>query len=435
MLPLPPNATVQYAAGRLRSKLVMMMIDIWEEHFSATELRCRHCRTILAVQDTTVVDYSGLTISTRGERSGRKIPAHVSLAVGGGRSLGLLKIENDFRAAVPTGSKRRRMESARLRWLRGLDWAQQLGRACPDSRIISVCAREGDFWDMYATQASNPEAAGLVVRTCASKRHQVIAEGESCDLNSHMTRQEPVGWQTIDIPARARIVAGRGKMARARRPKRTVKLQLRVARIVLKAPGRRRKTLPLLAVLASEPTTPPKGAKRLHWLLLSTDGTADRSGAELVLERYAGTWAIEEYFRAFKRAARSKNRFFGEPDDLRKCLTNDALFSWRIFDILRAAKDEPDRLALDFFAQDELVTLYFCMENVGFNDVSQSLSADLSIRQAAIDVGRYSGFLPSKLQPLPGPEKMRQSMTKLEPAVFMYRALKEENPFDSSDSQ
>ncbi|MCY4541718.1 MAG: hypothetical protein OXB95_04875 [Rhodobacteraceae bacterium] len=319
-----------------------MMRDMLESQLAATERRCRGFGTILAVQDTTVLDYGGLGNSIGGGRGGKKIAAHVSLAVGGGRSLGLLGIEDDFRAAVTKGS-------ADQLWLRGLAKAQQLGRACPDSRVISVCDREGDFWDMYATQASNPEAAGLVVRTCASKRHQVIAEGESCDLNSHMTRQEPVGWQTIDIPARARIVAGRGKMARARRPKRTVKLQLRVARIVLKAPGRRRKTLPLLAVLASEPTTPPKGAKRLHWLLLSTDGTADRSGAELVLERYAGTWTIEEYFKALKRAARSKDRFLDVSDNLRQRLLTDAVMSWRIFEMQRAAKEEPDRLALDFF--------------------------------------------------------------------------------------
>ncbi len=69
--------------------------------------------------------------------------------------------------------------------------------------------------------------------------------------------------------------------------------------------------------------------------------------------------------------------------------------AWRVFDIQRAARGEPDRAALDFPGEDELTAMYIDMRHqFGFNDARAPPFDDLTILQAAIDVGRYVGFIP-----------------------------------------
>ena len=220
------------------------MDDILESHRAATVRRCRGKDTVLAVQDTTMLDWSGLKGSTGGLADlggglgSRGIPAYVTLAVSASdRGLGVLGINAGFRA----GDTVKAAESETRHWLDGLELAQRVGRACPGTRVISVCDREGDIWEMFEAQARDPEAgAGLLVRGSGG----------------------PVSW-----------------------------------------------------------------------LLLSSDGEADLAGTGTVIGRYAGRWAIEEYFKTLKQGTRIGDR----------CLAFDAVTAWRVFDTRRAAKAGPGR--------------------------------------------------------------------------------------------
>ena len=452
-----PDRKDQKAAYRLLSNPKVTMDDILESHRAATVARCRGQPTVLAVQDTTMLNYSGLGDATGGlapigggGAGSVGIPAHATLAVSGaGRGLGLIGIDADFRPGTTEKVDRRRSEPQETcanvgdgtapsepnepesrRWLRSLGLAQQLGRACPGTRVVSVCDREGDIWGMFAAQAEDPEAAGLLVRACASKRRKAADGDQFTDIGQYMDRQPAVGRRSVTIAARGGQRATRGRKAVRARPKRVAEMQLRIARLDIKAPGDSRDTLPLVAVLASETTTPPKGHKPLRWLLLSSDGQPDRHWAERILNRYEGRWAIEEYFKTLKQATRIEDRRLDEADDLRRCLAFDAVIAWRVFDIHKAARAEPERPALDFFEADELQALYIGMKAYNFTKVRAPPFDTLNIRDAAIDIGRYVGFIPSRRQPLPGTEKLRKGMKYLLQATQIYRATRMhlENP-------
>ncbi len=74
-------------------------------------------------------------------------------------------------------------------------------------------------------------------------------------------------------------------------------------------------------------------------------------------DQQATRWAIEEDFKTLKPQTRIENRRLDEADDLRRCLAFDAIMAWRVFDIQRAARAEPDRPARDVFDEDELTAL------------------------------------------------------------------------------
>ena len=362
-----------------------------------------------------------------------------------GRALGVLDIDADFRQGVTVKADRRRKAggtepepeeteepeteteeppaSESRRWVDAFAQVQMVGRASPGTRMVSVCDREGDIWDMFEAQADDPEAAGLLVRSSASTRRSVIAGGKTVDLRNHMRSLTPVGARTVTVTARGGLAGVRGRKAKAPRAGRTVDVELRVARVRLKAPGRSRQTLPVTAVLASERKAPGSSGRPLHWLLLSTDAAPDIQGAQETVSRYEARWSIEEYNKVLKQGTRIEDRRLGGADDLRRCLAFDAVIAWRVFDIQRAAKAEPDRPALDFLHEDELTALHIGMTDYGFTDARPPPFDGYTIREAAIDIGRYVGFIPSKRQPLPGTEKLRTGMKYLLQATGVYRAM------------
>ena len=149
------------------------------------------------------------------------------------------------------------------RWLRGHERAQELARACPAARVVTVCDREGDIWALLARAAS--QGAALLVRARRSAKRWVILEtGEKECLWEHLAALPRLTGKTVEIGACG------GKRARTGR---TAKLDLRAARVRLAPPrdAESREPVDMLAVSATEPN-PPAGKDPLNWLLLSTEG-------------------------------------------------------------------------------------------------------------------------------------------------------------------
>ncbi len=105
--PLPaifPGRAEQTAAYRLLSSDGVMMEHVLESHVEQTVERCRAERLVLAVQDTTTLNYGGLS-ATRGldapgggGKGSAGILAHFGVAVNGaGRPLGAFLANADFR--------------------------------------------------------------------------------------------------------------------------------------------------------------------------------------------------------------------------------------------------------------------------------------------------------------------------------------------------
>ena len=70
------------------------------------------------------------------------ILAHAGLAVTTqGRPFGLFAMDADFQADAEAESRR---------WVEGLVRAWELSAACPDTRVVSACDREGNFWTLLS---------------------------------------------------------------------------------------------------------------------------------------------------------------------------------------------------------------------------------------------------------------------------------------------
>lgn len=416
-----PARAERKAAYRLLSNGSVTMDHILEPHQATMVERCQLEKVVLAIQDTTSLNYEGLeatgglvAIGGGGSKGVRGLWAHVGLAVNlAGRPLGVFSLD----ATYCDGD---RAESASVRWQRGLERAQELARACPATRVVTVCDREADIWALFVKAASH--GAELLVRARRSTRRRVVVEtGGKQDLWDHVATLPRVAGKTVEIAACG------GKRAR---PRRQAKLDLRAGWVKLDPPLRparsagRREPIDALAVTATEPNPPP-GKEPLHWVLLTTEGSADAETAKTVVDWYERRWIIEEYFRVLKTGTRVEDRRLDHADDLRKCLAFDAITACHVFDLERMARDKPHTCADQVVTDDEIVILYVRLIAYGIARARPPPDKPPDIRTFVIDVARLAGFHPRKSQPLPGTTLLWKGYVYLRDAAHTYRALKE----------
>ena len=412
-----PGRAEQTAAYRLLSNDAVTMEHILDSHFEQTVERCRAERLVLAVQDTTTLNYDGLSATSGldglggGGKGSLGILAHVGVAVNAaGRPLGMFAADADFRRADGKDS---------VRWLAGLERAQELARACPDSRVVAVCDREGDFWELIS-RARELGAALLVRASRGTKRRVAPAGGGEADLWEHVLATEPVGGRRIEVPA----CGGPN-----RRKRRIARLTLRCAPVELLAPKERAGEAPLrmIAVSALEEAPPAKAGKKkrkpLHWMLLTTEGRADLDTACDVLRWYELRWRIERFFHALKVGTRIEDRRLDEADDLRKCLAFDAVTAFRVWDLSELARERPGDPADWHVAGCDIRALCALAAHYGFK-VPRG-PPEMTIAGFVVLAGGLAGFHPSKRRPLPGTQKLWEGIRFLSNAVIGIQVMQE----------
>ena len=167
----------------------------------------------------------------------------------------------------------------------------------------------------------------------------------------------------------------------------------------------------MIAVSALEETprlkTGKKDGRPLHWMLPATEGAADLGTARTVLRWYELRWRIERFFHALKVGTRIGDRRLDEADDLKKCLAFDMITAFRVRDLSLPARE-------DVTARRALAARH------GFRG-----GPGMTVAGFVLLTGGLAGFHPSKRQPLPGTQKLREGVRVLSHAVIAIRAMQD----------
>ncbi len=299
-----PGGAEQKAAYRLLSNPKVTMDHILEGHQEAMVERCRPQRRILAIQDTTFLNCNGLEagLADIGGSGALGIAAHAGVAfTEGGCALGLFHLDADFR--LDPDHEEDDKESRR--WLDGYDRAVELAAACPSTKVLVICDREGDTWDLLAR--STEHGAGLLVRVRRSTcRRVVTATGAHRDLWDHMADEPCIATRPLDI-------AACGGLCRRKERK---GLEVRTARVDLAPPDRKPRGTPPLSMMAVHVTEPDPPADPLDRMLLTTEGDVTAADALDTVSLYERQWLIEEYFKALKVGTRIEDRPGRRPEEV-----------------------------------------------------------------------------------------------------------------------
>jgi len=329
----PQGSIAQSCGGRAASKAAYRFYgneaiapqEIQASHQQRLRERLRAEQWVLAVQDTTQLDYSRHP-ATRGlgylqDLQHQGLLVHTTLAVTARRvPLGVIAQQVWARAEGEYGKRHRRRQrptgdKESQKWVHSLQATHDLEVTLPGTHLVSVGDSEADVYDLLR-EALRLEQA-LLVRACRDRR----VEHEEQYLWAHLESQAPAGTLQVSIPAHP------GRAAR------TARVTVRYAEVVLRPPRwRRQEKLPLLpvwAVLVRE-ETPPAEAEAVEWLLLTIVAVTTFAQACERILWYTCRWVVEMYHRVLKSGCRLEERQFDHAATIQRYLALDAIVAWRV---------------------------------------------------------------------------------------------------------
>ena len=240
-----PSGALQQGAYRPLHNGRVSMEDVLQPHREALAERCRQLTgTVLLVQDTTTLNYTGLKDCTadlgplkeRGN-SARGLHVHAAMAFSEGRRpLGVSGLEVWSR---PLEKPPEVEEKESRRWFRGLEQGCELSSACPERQIVVVGDRERDIFDLFREHSErSEEGVELLVRVHLGRQRKVRVWDPGCrSLMIRPLRDQPDFMTQVRFERRFDVDSQGGKRARKRR---TVETEVRIGAVEVQAPKERR---------------------------------------------------------------------------------------------------------------------------------------------------------------------------------------------------
>lgn len=413
------NRAAVKAAYRFFEHPEVTMHEILKPHYQASFERCRPETTVLAVQDTTALDYHGLE-QTEGlgptgtsSKEGLGLWLHSTLLFNlQGTPLGLIDAQCWARDPAQMGKRHRRKElpitqKESYKWLKSFAAAQALQQACPKTMVVSVADRESDVFELF-DQARQPGA---------TQPHLLIR----ANWNRAVEAQEQLLWDKVG----GLNCAGEMELAVPRRGAqgaRVARMEIRFCAVQLKAPSRLGKLKPveLFAIEARE-VGAPKGASPLQWRLLTTLPVENLAQAIEKLQWYAKRWGIEVFHRTLKSGCKIEQRQLGHADRIETCLAIDLVVAWRIFHLCKLGREIPDVPCTVFFEEAEWKAL------VAFVTKTHPEKPP-TLREAIRMTASLGGFLGRKGDGEPGTQTLWLGLQKLEVITLTWIAFNDMYP-------
>jgi len=382
-------------------------------HVQSTTRRMQAVPLVLAVQDTTYLDWTDHPatdgLGPLAAPSHQGLLAHTTLALSPERvPLGLLQQQvwaRDKDVRRHQDHKQRPIaEKESQKWLTSLDAVIVARAECPATQFVSVGDREADVYDLFLV--ARPSGVDLLVRAAQDRKAD------------HPERYLWAALASVAVAATVSVHIG----ARAGQPARDATVQVRWRQITLRPPNSRASeklpNITVWAVWAIEPHPPP-GVEPIEWLLLTTVPVGTVDDALERLAWYAARWGIEVWHKVLKSGCRIEDRQLETAERLIRCLTLYSVIAWRILYatmLARAVPDVPCSVLLD---QDEWQGL-FCR----IHRVAVAPEQPPTLRQAMRWIGQLGGFQGRKGDGEPGVTVLWKGFQHLVDVTAMYRIMR-----------
>jgi hypothetical protein len=366
-------------------------------HQARTKLRIVGQKTVLAVQDTTYLDYShhpgktGMGPIGTEKQNLRGLVMHSTLALTtAGLPLGIVSQSLWARAAepkpmtpdAPSGHPRKVpiAEKESYKWLAALDETVKYIPA--GTQCVSVGDSESDIFELF--DHARTLHTDLLVRAAQDR---AVCAPEVGRLWHCLEQRTLAGHLKVSVPKRNKL------------PEREAIVAVRFAKITLKAPAHLRSRLPdcpLFAVLVAE-ENPPSAVEPLCWLLLTTVPVRSFADAQERIQWYCHRWKIEVYHKILKSGCQVEKAQLATAERLRPMLALFCIIAWRLFWLTYLARHEPDAPCTAFLTDAEWRALYAFIHKTDARP-----SAIPTVHQATRWIAKLGGFLDRKNDGNPG---------------------------------
>jgi len=326
--------------------------SILQAHRTQTLRRMKRHETVLAVQDTSDLNFSsrprctglGRTTANQTGAQTRGLKLHSCLAVdaGAGLPLGVLRLHGYAPEPAKGKDPHRPIEEKEShRWLEAYRDANDIALLLPGTRIVSVTDREGDMFELFdlRRRLAKPRAH-LLVRA----KWDRSLEGADKTLFAELATAPLARTVKIIVPRQREHPGKPSAPGRPALPAREAQVEVRYKEVTLCAPRkpstRDRPPLRLWAVYLEE-KNPPADATPVRWLLLTTLQVASAKQALKCIRWYCRRWRIEEWHRVMKSGCKILEHQNHDAGVLLRAIALDAVIAWRIMLLALLGREVP----------------------------------------------------------------------------------------------
>jgi len=424
-----PTANIpQACSSRAKTKAAYRFLDqqettmqtLLQPHYQATEERVGQQAIVLAVQDTTSLNYTahaataGLGPIGSAALGPQGLHLHSTLAFNlEGTPLGFLDVQCWARDQEQVGQKEQRRRQLPIeeresgKWLKSYRALAAVQARLNHTTLVSVGDREADLYDLFREATEAPQGPKLLVRALHNRQLQ----DEQARLWELLAAQPASGIQVLQVPRSGKRAA------------RTARLAIRFAAVSL-LPTSRHKTkdndapvIPVWAVLAQEEEA-AANVEPLEWMLLTTLAVERFEQATEKLMWYTRRWGIEVLHRTLKSGCRIEQRQLGQVDRLEACLAIDLVVAWRIYHLSKLGREVPDAPCSLYFEEAEWKALMVFTDR---NPVPPSKPP--TMREATHRVAGLGGFLGRKGDGEPGTQTLWLGLQRLDDITEIYQVM------------
>ncbi len=378
-------------------------------HHDRTVARMASCKTVLCLQDGTVLNYTGLAQceglgkigKNQTSASSRGLLLHSVLAVTTeGVPLGVLGAEFSAPPDVPDerpSSKIPVEEKKSGMWIRGLAACEDAASMLPDTRVVCVMDREADFFELFERR-QRKGAVELLVRAKNDRTTlPVDADGKKTSLFEAAREAPEIGTFRIAVPGLSARPKKSKQKAKEKREERIATGVLRARVIDILPPGQLKNLAPVrLTVLHLRETGEPEdGSEPLEWFLLTTVEIADGGDLWECVRWYCLRWRIEDWHRVLKSGLKVEALAHETALRLERAVALRLVIGWRIMLMTLLGREQPDLPAGELFTIIELTVLQTFAKR-------SNLKPPETIGEAVRLVGRLGGHQGRKNDPPPG---------------------------------
>ena len=393
------------------------LANILAPHRVRTVRRMMGQKTVLCVQDGSELNYTNLDKCTdlavlKANQTGAKMRGlnlHSTLAIApNGLPLGVLKAQCLAPAAKNPDEKRAPSaipieEKKTFVWIEHHRDLVELAGELPHTRLIDVCDREADFFDLFDEQRQH-SCVDLLIRA----KHNRSISKEPYKLFA--AAREAVEQSRILLPITRQSVRPKKSKQKQRpaRPGRVAEMVVHTIQVQLQPPEYYADKPPIdIYVVHAVEENPPADTKAIEWFLLTTIKVSSAADAEQCLRWYALRWRIEDWHRVLKSGCRIGDLAHESAERLRRAIGINLVIAWRIMLMTLMGRETPELPAELLFSDIELRTLQAFAKKKGLNPPSM-------VGEAVLLVAKLGGYLGRNSDPPPGHQLLWQGYAKFQ---------------------
>jgi hypothetical protein len=379
---------------------------IRQGHRDATVERIAEHQVVLAIQDTTELNYtshkalSGTGYLDSKYAQGLKVHS-VLTASTQGIPLGIIEQQVWSRIEEELGKAEHRKqkvtaEKESQRWLDALITTDSI---IPSSvQVVTIADREADFYDLFA--CPRRQGSDFLIR---ATQNRCLADCEQ-RLWETLESVKSQGTMTVEVKRNPT------------RPSRIATLTIRYATITIEPPQNRAKKeqlspITLQAILVRE-VDPPTEVEPISWLLLTTLEITNLEDVKKYVQWYCYRWLIERYHYVLKSGCGMEKLQLETAQRLEMALATYSIVAWRLLWLTYLARCSPDTSCEEVLATHEWQILYATIHHQFYPH-----TVPPTLAEVVNWIARLGGFLGRSHDGSPGVKVLWRGLSRLHDIV------------------